>query len=689
MNTSDIVRLRVALVAEGATRHEKYDYIMDAIGGDYETRRLQGLWERFQQFTGLDQKMPLDRETFEFRLNLIPSVIRASRSFLATVPTLRCPPSKPEEAESRAQAEKLERVYQGFWQYSHIGKRLNQLGYWNPTLGTTIGVVWPDIENKRPTLQMRSPYGFYPVLRDVDGYNLKCAIFHSRYTRRQCRAMYPGLPSSFKESDDLCNVDEYYDDKEIVTIVADEHRVKEIKNMWGFVAMAIIPNETFGEGPWGDGDVEWVIPLQAEHNYRETIKNATLSLSQMQPLAIEDGDNLPEDIPMGPLDGIPVNPGGKVYRVSPPQVPYQMMQAQTDLLKLIDRVGQVPSVMRSEFSGNAATGKAISALLGPTQMAYNVKGNEIYPALAELNKMAMKMWLKMWGKEEHTVYSLDTTKNNKMSVETFSPEEFDPWFENIVFVDSSSYFDAQSRFIINLQAVQNRLKSRQTASAETPGVDDAELEQKLIKQELAEDMQMQQGGPQSQITQANEAFAEANVQPDMAAQGATNANATKGYIGEMPVAQTTGGFESGAAPELPPEAPEQEGTLLSDLIEFFGEIPKLKGKVWLAGGVVSDPSYAVGSPTYVGIEVFLEKMSDKSAINQKMRDEYPEVWGNLVYHEGEPGPDEPSILVFDPEGPTDEDMPPDLMDEEMGGMPPEMAGAPAMGAMPPEMGGVV
>jgi hypothetical protein len=670
MRAEDIVDLRIALVADGAERHSKYDFLMDASGGDYETRRLQGLWDQFIQFVGLDQKMPLDRETFEFRLNLIPSVIRASRSFISTIPSLKCPPSDPSDQEARKTAEKLERVILGMWNYSHIGKRMNQLGYWNPSLGNTVGVVWPDIKNKRPTLQMRSPYGFYPVIRDIDGFDLECAIFHTKYTRRQCKAMYSDLPASFEASDDLCNVDQYFDEKEIVTIVDDEHRCNRIENKWKFVPIVIIANETFGEGPWGDSDIEWMVPLQAEHNYRETMKNAIIAFSQMQPLAIEAGEQMDEELHMGILDGINVELGGKVYRVNPPQVPYQIFQAQNDLLSLIDRVGNTPSVMRSEASGNTATGKGISALLGPTQMAYNIKGNEIYPALSVMNKMAMQMWHAMWPDEEHTVFALDQRKGKAvMNVEKFKTGEFAPWFENVVYVDSSSYLDSTQRFIRDLQAVQNRLMSRRTAMSHIDGVDDPTLEEQFIDEEMQKDLQLTQP--------ANQAFADANVQPNMAAQGYANYGLEKGYMGKMPAAEPTGGIEAQEAPE---EEMPQSGGLIELFVEFFNAIP-LKGKVWLAGNIVTDPAYSPESPNWNGVEVFLESMGDKSAINQKMRDEYQAVWGNLVYHQGPPSADEPSMLVYDPDT---EDIPDDFGMEEMpeGGMPPE-------GTMPPEMAGMM
>lgn len=680
MNTQDIVALREQLKGDQQARHDKYSWLMDASGGDYENRRLQGLWDQFTQFVGLDQNIALDRETFEFRLNLIPSVIRASRSFISTIPTLRCPPSDPTDPESRKRAEKLERVILGFWNYSHIGKRMNQLGYWNPSLGNTIGVIWPDVKNKRPVMQMRSPYGFYPVIRDIDGYDIERCVFHTTYPATQCKAMFD-LPGDFPSGNRICNVDQYYDEKEIVTVVDDLYRCNEIENKWGFVAAVIIANETFGEGPWGDSDIEWMVPLQAEHNYRETMKNAILALSQMQPVVIEAGENAPEELNMGIMDAINVELGGKAYRMAPPQVAYQMFQAQNDLLGLIDRVGNTPSVMRSEAGGNTATGKGISALLGPTQMAYQVKGNEIYPAISVLNTYAMRMWHAMWPKEEHTVYAMDQSKGRpSMVVEKFTTDEFAPWFENTVYVDSSTYLDTTQRFIQNLQAVQNRLMSRQTASSQIAGVEDAELELQLIDQEMQKDLALAQP--------ANQAFSEANVQPNMAAQGYANYGLEKGYMGKMPPAEAVGGIEAPgeAMPEEAPE-PEASGGMIEMFIEFFSDMP-LKGKVWLAGSIVSDPAYSPQSPNWNGVEVFLEKMGDKSAINQRMRDQYQAVWGNLKYQQGPPSQDEPSMLVFDP---NEEDIPEDFggPEEEMMGAPPmegPMGGAQPMGGMEPPIG---
>jgi hypothetical protein len=668
MRTQDIIALKNDLQTNDSGRHDKYEFLIEAMGGDYETRRLDALWSTFQQFIGKFD-VPLDRETFEFRLNLLPSIIRASRSFISNIPQVRCPPADPSNEDSRAKAEKLERVYQGFWQDSHIGRRMNQVGYWNPTLGNAIGVVWPNFVKKRPELQIRSPFGFYPVLRDVDGFDIKQAVFVTSYPYRTVAAMHPSLGLPLTQA--KCEVVQYMDESEIVTVVDGKHRVKEARNTWGFVPCVIICNESWGEGPWGESDIEWVIPLQAERNYRSMLQNALLNMMQMQPVAIEGGDNLPENIPMGALDAIPVEQGGKVYRVNPPTVPFQVFQAQEEITRLIDRVGQVPQVMRGEFEGNVMTGKGVSALQGPTTMAYNIKGNEIYPALAELNKMAMRMWERLWP-GEHTVYGMQ--KKGGMFVERFNPTEFDGWFENIVSVDLSSYLDVNTKFIMNLQAVQNRLKSRQLAASETPGVEDYVADQKQVMKEMQEDMDFQL---------ANQARAQNQVNPDMGAQGATNYSLSQGFLGETPPPEATGGFTAptGAPEEGQPEAEGGETSLLEDLIEFFESV-KLRGRVWLAGNVVTDPTYSAESPNWNGIEVFLEEPGDKSAILTTLRKDFPEAHGNFVFHNGAPNPQEPSLLVYDPNQESAMDMVPD------GTGPGSESGMPSGGDLEALMGGM-
>ena len=638
MNTKDIISLKDELVGRDAARIAKYDLIMQAVGGNYTSRRLEGFWESWQEITG--RRVPMDRETFEFRLNLLPSLISSQRSFIGTIPSLQCPPSGPITPDDagkalKEKAEKLERVYAGIWNYSHIGKCMNKIGYWNPTLGTTIGLVWPDVDNQRPVLQMRSPYGCYPVLADTDGQELSQVIFNTTYKARQVAAMYPSIASKLS-GDEAVDVTQYMDKSSIVTIVDGTFRTQDIVNKWGFVPVVMIPNDAFGEGPWGDGALEWVIPMQEEHNYRESLKSAILEQTIMQPLAIEGGENLPAEIPMGPRDAIPVQMGGRVYRVNPVQVPYQYLQSQSELIAMIDRVGQLPQVMQGNAPGSVVTGRAVSTLMGPTQMAFNVKGNEIYPAISTLNKMAMRMWHAMWPRKAHTVYSMDTNGQN-MSVESFKTGEFGGWYENIVYVDSASYFDAQSRFVMVLQSVQNRLMSRQTAMQFVPGVSDPVAETALIKSELADDMALQQGA---------QAFAQSNPQPNMAEPAQTSKDLQKGYMGQTPPPEAIGAIPTPKPGETPP--PEQGG-LLQDMTAFFDSIP-LHGKVWLAGGIVTDPSYSPESPSYNGIEVFLSDPNDKAAINTKMRTEYPKMWGHIVYHSGEPSSDEPSILVHDASG---------------------------------------
>jgi hypothetical protein len=669
MNTDEIIDLKDELVERDKPRHAKYDMIMDAVGGDYQSRRMEGFWESWQEITG--RKIPADREIAEFKLNLLPSLISAKRSFIGTIPSLQVPPATPAEPDNDAPkklAEKLERVYQGFWTYSHIGKRMNQIGYWNPTLGTTIGVVWPDVENKRPTLQMRSPYGFYPILGDVDGQNVAKAVFNTRYKVRQARAMFPSVASKLTGSDDV-DVTQYLDEERLVTIVDERYRVKDIENKWGFASIVMIPNEAFGEGPWGDSDIEWAIPVQEEYCYRESLKSAIIEQLIMQPIAIEGGENLPEEIPMGPRDAIPVQVGGRVYRVAPVAVPETFLYSQDTVLKLLDRTATVPEVMRSSFEGSVLTGRGVSTLMGPTQMAFNVKGNEIYPSIATLNKMAMRMWHAMWPRAKHTVYSLD--KGHSTTVESFKTGEFGGWYENIVYVDASSYFDAQSRFVMVLQAVQNRLMSRQTAMQFVPGVTDAPGEAALIENEFTKDMQLQQ---------ASQAFSQANVQPEMGAQGATNANLQKGYMGETPPPEPIGGIEPPKPNTGQNAQPAGEPSLLENMIEFFQEVP-LRGKVWLAGGIVTDPTYSPklpdGSknPAYVGVEVYLEDPNDKAAINTTMRTKYPEVHGHIVYHNGAPSAQEPSVLVHDTEagGPNASEMR-QLMQGGQGGSQEEVPG---------------
>ncbi len=673
MEVEEIVQLKEALVARDSGRMAKYDEIMDAVGGDYDSRRMEGFWSTYEALTG--RHIPTDRRLYEFKLNIFPSIIDAKRGLLGTVPSITCP-SKDATDEAKALAEKLEDVLTSFWQYSHIGKRMNQLGYWNPTLGTTIGVIWPDVANKRPKLLFQSPYNFYPVIKDVDGYELSKAMFITSYPGAQADAMYPGY--DLKKCDKVEFI-QYYDDKKILTIADGREVVQDIDAKWGFVPIVIIPNISFGEGPWGDSDVEWAIPIQEELNYRMTLENAILEETIMQPLAIEGGDNLPDEIPMGPRDAIPVQPGGRVYRVTPVQVPYQYLQAKDSLFKLLDRVLDAPDVLRSQFEGSVLTGRGVSSLMGPLQSRLAMRGNEIYPAMAELNKMAMKMWAKMWPRET-TVYYQD---KGATVTRSFSPKEFGGWYENVVYVDVASYYDAQSRFITILQAVQNRLMSRKTAMKFIPGVENVVEENEAIDSELKKDQE---------LAMASQGFAEANVQPDMGQQGATNANLAKGYSGETPPMEPVGGFEP---PEQMVANLGQEQELgeeglgfLELVVQVFESITKLKGRVWLAGYVVMDPQYSPQSENWNGIEVYLENPQDKATIANALRNEFTELHGNITFHVGRPSKEEPSLVVADPNADEIPMVGEEEMETEGGAAPGEAGGEDMEKMMQAMMGGM-
>ena len=93
MQTSDIVALREELKERDALRHKRYDLNMAAIGGSYDSRRMDGYWELWESITG--KSIPNDREEYEFRINLIPNIIKTVRSApadYAVEPEITVPP---------------------------------------------------------------------------------------------------------------------------------------------------------------------------------------------------------------------------------------------------------------------------------------------------------------------------------------------------------------------------------------------------------------------------------------------------------------------------------------------------------------------------------------------------------------------------------------------------------------------
>lgn len=609
------------LKSEAGTRESRYDDLEDAYYGKLVDRQREGAWTAANS-SALPDRIKAKNVTIV--VNFLKQVVEAKRAFIGIIPNLRVPTfdMDPKTVEL---CEKLERViWGGIWGPSNIGRRMGDAGFYQSLLGTAVGCIWPDFEIKRPKIVIRSPRGFYCVPEDEDGIVLSEAMFLSEVPGMQAAARFADKKLADQKT---VKVVEYWD-KETRTIIAGEKIVpgKSFSHGLGFVPILTMPNIGIPGSPFGDSDIESGIELQKEINYRHTLEAEILEQMIIQPMVLEGAENFPEDMTLTPDTILTVAQGGKGYRMPALQVPYQWIQLTQQLEQLMDRVVDAPSALRSEFQGSVLTGKGFSSMMGPMQARMELRHQYVYPALEKLTQMGLQMWEKMWGSEEHIVSG---NYNKTRFAEKFRFEEFGDYFEVEVFLDSSAYFDQQSRFVMSLQGIQNRVISKLTAMQYNPMVRDVSREAEQIRKEQTEDVQFAQ---QAQMI----AQSPTTVNPPMGEPGKTAYSLERGYMGETPPAPAQGGLEQIATPAVP-SAPtaipglEDKGEpgLLDDVVNLFSAIPNIKGRVWLVGAVLD-------GDVSKGIHVYVSAAVDKQTILNFIAKMVPAIHGKVSFTVGVP-----------------------------------------------------
>ena len=688
----DIAQLKVQLEGDGTTRHSDYDKLVSATHGSYHDRVITDTWKKWEGivYETSAENQTGDRNKVRVTVNLLNPIIEAKRSLWSMIPSIRCP-YKDLSDPAVANSDKLEKTLRWLWRESRIGEVLGDAGWYGALLGTSIICVWPDFIEKRPKIICRSPYGFYGIPKNMerDGTQWEAVFFVTKMLGRQANAMWPGF--DFPQSS-LLDAVEYWDCEQKVTYI-EQGQVEvtpAIANKLGFVPVVSVPNISQPGSWWGKSDVIDAIPIVSELNKRFNMENQAISDMAGAPW---EAINAAVDSTELSLDPDAINPfeaGGGLKKSQTNNLPYQIFQSDATLRQYVDMVTDLPEVMRSMFGGNVATGKGIQALMGPIQARMELRQRYLYPRLELVNKMAMKMWEKYWKGQPQLVYGSQKGKSYNLEVKI---DEFEGYYENEVFLDSSSYFDVQSKAIVGLQMVQNELLSAKTFLEKmNPFVDDAPMEIEQIRSERMERIQTAMMS-QQMMSAPQQQF------PQIGAPSSDQRSLAQGQMGapEQPLPGPPGtdieelmnqaegqgqGATTGPWGEFGAELPGQTGTgLLERLADAIRSVASIRGRVFLSGSILD------GEIGPEGVEIWFTEMLDWATVRQAVTKQVPEVQGkfaepltcevepNTTYLEVTPGtqgyePTEPQGGVPDLAGLTSEA-------DALGAMPPGMpAGGP-------------
>lgn len=647
MKSSDLLSLANELESEATARTDHYDELEAAYGGYYPDRKKDGFWKKVagKLFPSYDRS---DEERITIVINLIRPIVEAKRSFIGQIPSVRVPPPDSSD-EAQILSDLAEKAILGFWQFSDIGKRMSDMGFYCSLYGTAVGMVWPDIKEKKPRLLIRSPRDFYPMPKDDDGREMRYVIFKETYDGREADAMWPG--HGYAPRDEV-KVVRYIDEVRMQVIDEDSVELTNIEHNLGFCPVKTIANIGVPGSPFGDSDVENAIELQKAVNRRYALMENVAERTAYPLTVIRGGQDVPDVLPTGPDAYIEVGPQGGIEQVFPPQMGESFWMATQQLEQKINVVTDTPSLLTADYQGAVGSGKGVNATLSPNAARMEIRQNAIYPSIQQLNKFAILMWHKfpkfnrqqqVFGKQRGGSFEID-----------FKPEELkwdgEVWTKNEVYLDSAAYIDRQANFIATIQAVQNRLMSRRRAMELSPYVDDVTEEEKRIKAETEADLA---------AAQAQTMMQQATPTPEMGEPTRTAYGLERGYMGET-VPAPPAGMENTPMPEE--EEPTGEFDI-NELVELIGEVKNLKGRVWIVGG-------ALQGDISLGIELFVENGLDKQTIINHVGKVLPEFVdtktgnGELVFHTGTPPQEMESVEVTGSEEmqeietpqPTEEDL---------------------------------
>ena len=698
VDAAEIIKLKTQLEGDATERHSDYDVTLEATHGNYYDRVMAQTWKKWQGIIYEAGISTDDRRQVHVILNLLNPIVEAKRALWSVIPEIRVPYKSLDEADMQM-TDNLETVYRCVWDENRIGEKLGDGGWYAALLGTAVFCVYPDFVAHRPRIIVRSPYGFYGIPGNIeqDGCIWKKVIFVTKMRGRQANAMWPGF--EFSEAD-MVDVIEYWDEEQKLTVVQQNMAVVDgpVANKLKYVPVVTVPNIAQPGQWWGKSDVADAIPIINELNKRFNVENQAFSDQAGAPWEAINPDMDPEDLSLDP-DAINIfQSGGGMKKSATGGLPWQIYQSNQQLRQYIDSVTDFPEVMRSMFGGSNISGKAINNMMGPIQARMELRQRYLYPRLQIMNKFALDTWAKYWGGEMMMIRG--SVKGKRYNLE-MKMNDFEGYYENEVYLDSSAYFDVQSKVIVGLQMIAaNGLSIKTFIQKLNPFVDDYTQEKAQIDKEQAERIQMAMAAqmmaqsPQNmmgdigQPSQDSRAMATGNqnipsevapppgVSPDLLDSGLQAA-------GMVPTNEVPQPGEGASPYEMAP-MPAGEKLDLTNVADHIRSTPNTQGRIFLSGSIIET---GIGPE---GIEIWFTDMADWATVRQSVAKQDPELKGNFNPQQGVPNV--PFVEVTPGTEGYDIQEPAALAGEgleaipEGGGMEGMMGGAPAM-VPPPDMMG--
>ena len=707
-NVEEIVSLFNKLESDNSERRDSYDEVVKFYGGDsYRDIKKKGFLAGItNQIQSIFHSNPRDEDVeLKTPINIVKPAIENKVAYLALPPTIRvieppdtlapqaeaeqpqitpgqpAPQAAPEEEVLSPEewsidlADRLENVIQSLLKFANMPRRCRDAAWSMAAMDGAVLGVWPDLRKGLPRIFTRTPQDFYPVAYDPDGLELAKALWMEKIPGEEVFARW-GNKNYMDEKE--VEVIQYIDEKNYCTVLnKTEWAHAPIENKMGLVPIVCVGSLGLPGMIFGSTNIKDAIPVAKLINTHMQLTEEMAAAIVKPTIAVRDPINVPDGIAIGEGGVITMGASGGVDLLGPLSLPNAWWQLGSVLQSWFDLIADNPAVLRAEGGGSLITGKGFNAQLGPIAARMQTNLEILMGGWRQVIKYMLLMWADFPG--TNTTVTASGIKSKETFYFKAEPKDFfvdgQIWTEVDVFLEAQAYIDRQGNTVELMQLVQNELISIDTAMDNIPLVGNKKRERAKINR----DRQWKSEGLAIQNQAANSPM---TANPNMADQQMINYGMERGLVGEAgPPGQREGDPNFGVTPESAAPMGEMgmgEEDVMDILKDFFANIPKLKGSVWIGGAPILNPQ--AFSDENWKVTVWVEVAQDKGTIT-RAAEKVPEIYGHLTFIVGQPDPKEGAIQVASAspeEGMMEEGIPPEGMPEgaDMMGLPPEMLNPP-------------
>ena len=374
--------------------------------------------------------------------NLMKGIVDDYVSVVGQIPDIKVPVFGPEFQDF---ADRVQKYHYGVWHHSHMVMQMKAMAWWNSVMGTSIPILWPNFKRRHAEIRMIAPYMFYGVPDMSDPYRLSCAFIAEKFDYLAVKEQYRHIRNlpiilsdldekyySYASRDRRVEVIKFLDKDEVRTIIGREEvgeprgtsinrrfrgtEIDRVDHPLGRVPAFPIQNIYIPGEMRGHSDIEQAIGLNEHINFLMNSYEEYVLQDIYSPIVIEDPQKAPDDIfPMSPNEVIPVNAGGKVYRLMPGNgsaiVDREVARAQS----FIEHNTGDPQVRtQGRLQSSITTGRAVEKTQGPVFGRMEYRHDIISFYMEMVNSDSVHMTQEMFANDEIELFGAN--KNSMFAI---------------------------------------------------------------------------------------------------------------------------------------------------------------------------------------------------------------------------------------------------------------------------------